>query len=116
MLMKVLVSDPLAEEGVRRLESGAEVDVITNLSPEELVKKIKEYDALVIRSGTKVTSEVINAADRLKVIGRAGVGIDNVDVEAATKKGIIVLLNGFRIRRIWPMWQAISRTRGCRPM
>jgi D-3-phosphoglycerate dehydrogenase len=89
--MKVLVSDSLAEEGVRRLETGAEVDVITNLSPEELVKKIKDYDALVIRSGTKVTAEVINAADRLKVIGRAGVGIDNVDVEAATKKGIIVL-------------------------
>jgi D-3-phosphoglycerate dehydrogenase / 2-oxoglutarate reductase len=91
MLMKVLVSDSLAEEGVRRLESGAEVDVITNLSPEELIQKIKEYDALVIRSGTKVTADVIKAADRLKVIGRAGVGIDNVDVEAATKKGIIVL-------------------------
>ena len=89
--MRVLVSDSLAEEGVRRLESGAEVDVITNLSPEELVKKIKDYDALVIRSGTKVTAEVINSAERLKVIGRAGVGIDNVDVEAATKKGIIVL-------------------------
>jgi D-3-phosphoglycerate dehydrogenase len=91
IFMKVLVSDPLAEEGVRRLESEAEVDVLTNLTPEELVKKIKGYDALVIRSGTKVTAEVINASDRLKVIGRAGVGIDNVDVEAATKKGIIVL-------------------------
>lgn len=89
--MKVLVSDSLAEEGVRRLESGAEVDVITNLSPDELVKKIKDYDALVIRSGTRVTADVINAADHLKVVGRAGVGIDNVDVEAATKKGIIVL-------------------------
>ena len=89
--MRVLVSDSLAEEGVRKLESGAEVDVITNLSPEELVKKIKDYDALVIRSGTKVTAEVINAAENLKVIGRAGVGVDNVDVEAATKKGIIVL-------------------------
>jgi D-3-phosphoglycerate dehydrogenase len=91
MLMKVLVSDSLAEEGVKRLESGADVDVITNLSPEELIQKIGEYDALVIRSGTKVTADVIKAADRLKVIGRAGVGIDNVDVEAATKKGIIVL-------------------------
>ena len=91
MLMKVLVSDSLAEEGVKKLQSGAEVDVITNLTPEELIEKIKNYDALVIRSGTKVTSEVIKAADRLKVIGRAGVGIDNVDVEAATKKGIIVL-------------------------
>jgi D-3-phosphoglycerate dehydrogenase len=89
--MRVLVSDPLAEEGVRRLETGAEVDVIANLSPEDLVKRIKDYDALVIRSGTKVTAEVINAADKLKVIGRAGVGIDNVDVPAATKKGIIVL-------------------------
>lgn len=89
--MKVLVSDSLAEEGVRRLESGAEVDVITNLSPDELVKKIKDYDALVIRSGTRVTADVINAADHLQVVGRAGVGIDNVDVEAATKKGIIVL-------------------------
>lgn len=89
--MRVLVSDSLAEEGVRRLESGAEVDVITNLSPEELVGKIKDYDALVIRSGTKVTADVINAADHLKVIGRAGVGIDNVDVAAATRKGIIVL-------------------------
>jgi D-3-phosphoglycerate dehydrogenase len=89
--MRVLVSDSLAEEGVRRLESGAEVDVITNLSPEELIKKIENYDALVIRSGTKVTADVIGAAKNLKVIGRAGVGIDNVDVEAATRKGIIVL-------------------------
>ena len=89
--MKVLVSDSLAEEGVKRLSSGADVDVITNLSPEELIEKIKDYDALVIRSGTKVTADVIKAADRLKVIGRAGVGIDNVDVEAATKRGIIVL-------------------------
>jgi len=72
--MKVLVSDSLAEEGVKRLKSGADVDVITNLTPEDLVKKIKDYDALVIRSGTKVTAEVIDAADRLKVIGRAGDG------------------------------------------
>lgn len=91
ILMKVLVSDSLAEEGVSRLKTGADVDVITNLTPEELINKIKDYDALVIRSGTKVTADVINAAERLKVIGRAGVGIDNVDVEAATKKGIIVL-------------------------
>jgi len=89
--MKVLVSDSLAEEGVSRLKTGADVDVITNLTPEELINKIKDYDALVIRSGTKVTADVINAAEKLKVIGRAGVGIDNVDVEAATKKGIIVL-------------------------
>ena len=91
ILMKVLVSDSLAEEGVSRLKTGADVDVITNLTPEELINKIKDYDALVIRSGTKVTADVINAAEKLKVVGRAGVGIDNVDVEAATKKGIIVL-------------------------
>lgn len=84
--MRVLVSDPLAEEGIRRLETAAEVDVITNLSQEELIERIKGYDALVIRSGTKVTADVINAADRLKVIARAGVGVDNVDVDAATKK------------------------------
>lgn len=90
-VVRVLVSDPLAEEGVRRLETAAEVDVITNLTPEELVQRIKGYDALVIRSGTKVTADVINSADRLKVIGRAGVGVDNVDVDAATRKGIIVL-------------------------
>jgi len=89
--VRILVSDSLAEEGVRRLEAAGEVDVITNLSPEELKEKIKDYDALVIRSGTKVTAEIINAADRLKVIGRAGVGVDNVDVDAATRKGIIVL-------------------------
>lgn len=89
--MKVLVSDSLAEEGVKKLESGADVDVLTNLSPEDLIKRIKDYDALVIRSGTKVTADVINAAEKLKVIGRAGVGVDNVDVDAATKRGIIVL-------------------------
>lgn len=89
--MRVLVSDSLAEEGVKRLETGAEVDVLTNLSHEELVKKIKDYDALVVRSGTKVTADIIDAADKLRVIGRAGVGVDNIDVAAATKKGIIVL-------------------------
>ncbi len=90
-VMKVLVSDPLSEEGVRKLETEAEVDVMTNLSPEELIEKIKDYDALAIRSGTKVTAEVIAAADKLKVVGRAGVGVDNIDIDAATKKGIIVV-------------------------
>ena len=89
--MKVLVSDPLSEEGVRKLETEMEVDVITNLSPQELIDRIRDYDALAIRSGTKVTAEVIAAADKLKVIGRAGVGVDNIDVEAATRKGIIVV-------------------------
>ncbi|MHC1631192.1 MAG: phosphoglycerate dehydrogenase [Methanotrichaceae archaeon] len=89
--MKVLVSDPLSKEGIKKLKTEAEVDVMTGLSPEELIKRIKDYDALAIRSGTKVTAEVIDAADNLKVIGRAGVGVDNIDIDAATKKGIIVV-------------------------
>jgi len=89
--MRVLVSDPLSEEGVKRLETEAEVDVMTNLTPEELIERIKDYDALAIRSGTKVIAEVIEAAENLKVIGRAGVGVDNIDIDAATMKGIIVV-------------------------
>ena len=88
--MKVLVSDSLSNEGLEILREHFTVDVITGLSEEELVKKIKDYDALVIRSGTPVTQKIIEAADKLKVIGRAGVGVDNVDVDAATKKGIIL--------------------------
>ncbi|WP_407356867.1 phosphoglycerate dehydrogenase [Methanolobus sp. WCC5] len=89
--MKVLVSDPLSEQGLTILQQHFTVDVLKGLSEEELVEKIPEYDALVIRSGTQVTRKVIEAADRMKIIGRAGVGVDNVDVEAATEKGIIVV-------------------------
>lgn len=90
--MKVLVADKLDRQGVEILmERGLEVEVKTDLSPKELEEKIKDYDALIVRSATKVTEDIIKAADRLKVIGRAGVGIDNVDVEAATKKGIVVM-------------------------
>ena len=88
--MKVLVSDSLSNEGLEILKEHFTVDVSTGLSEDELVKKIKDYDALVIRSGTQVTQKIIEAADNLKIIGRAGVGVDNVDVDAATKKGIIV--------------------------
>ncbi len=89
--MKVLVSDSLSEKGIEILEKGAEVDVKTGMSPEELMACIREYDALVVRSQTKVTREVIEAASNLKIIGRAGVGVDNIDVEAATQRGIIVI-------------------------
>ena len=89
--MKVLVSDPLSEQGLTILQQHFTVDVLTGLSEEELVEKIPEYDALVIRSGTQVTRKVIEAADKLKIVGRAGVGVDNVDVDAATEKGIIVV-------------------------
>lgn len=88
--MKVLVSDSLSNEGLEILKEHFNVDVSTGLSEDELVEKIKGYDALVIRSGTQVTQKIIEAADNLKIIGRAGVGVDNVDVDAATKKGIIV--------------------------
>ncbi len=89
--MQVLVSDSLSEEGILKLKEQFTVDVSTGLSEDELVKKIKEFDALVIRSGTRVTRRVIEAADRLMIIGRAGVGVDNIDIEAATEKGIIVV-------------------------
>ena len=89
--MRVLVADPVSEQGVALLQKEFEVDIKLRLSPEELVTIIAQYDALVVRSETKVTAQIIAAADRLKVIGRAGVGVDNIDVEAATKKGIIVL-------------------------
>ena len=89
--MKVLVSDSLSEKGIGILEKGTEVDVRTGMSPEELKACIGEYDALVVRSQTQVTEDVIEAAENLKIIGRAGVGVDNIDVEAATQRGIIVI-------------------------
>lgn len=90
-MAKVLVSDSIDQAGINILSQVAQVDVKTGLSPEELIETIPEYDALMIRSGTKVTKEVIEAANQLKIIGRAGVGVDNVDVPAATRKGIIVV-------------------------
>src|SRR3982750_4779153 len=70
---------------------GFEVDVRVGLKPDELKKMCSDYDGWVIRSGTKITAELIEAAENLKVIGRAGVGFENIDVEAATKKGIVVM-------------------------
>ncbi len=90
--MKVLVSDNISQKGVDILKkAGLEVDVKTGMKPEELKACIGEYSGLVIRSATKVTSEIIDAAVNLKVIGRAGSGLDNVDKAAASKKGIVVM-------------------------
>jgi len=91
--MKILVSDPLSEGGLKILKDVKEfqVDVKTELKPEVLKEIIKDYDALIVRSATKVTKDIVNSGIRLKVIGRAGVGLDNVDLEAATQKGIIVM-------------------------
>ena len=88
---KVLVSDSIDQVGIDILSQVAQVDVKLGLPPEELVRIIPEYDALMIRSGTRVTQEMIEAANNLKIIGRAGVGVDNVDVPAATRKGIVVV-------------------------
>lgn len=91
--MKVLITDPLSEEGVEKIrgERGFEVKQALGLSEGELIKIIPEYEALVVRSGTKVTKKVIMVANKLKVIGRAGTGIDNINVDVATKRGIIVM-------------------------
>ena len=90
-MSKVLVSDPIDQAGLDILSQVAQVDVKTNLSPEELVRIIPEYDALMIRSGTRVTKEIIEAGKQLKIIGRAGVGVDNVDVPVATRQGVVVV-------------------------
>lgn len=90
--MKVLVSDSISQKGIDILiRSGLDVDVRTGLSPDELKACIGEYHGLIIRSATKVTSDIIEVATNLKVIGRAGSGLDNVDKAAATKKGIVVM-------------------------
>ena len=90
--MKVLISDNLAPAGAQILrDAGLEVDINTGLPPEELKKIIGNYDGLVIRSATKVTAYIIEFATKLKVIGRAGIGLDNVDVPAASQKGIVVM-------------------------
>ncbi|MYF97947.1 phosphoglycerate dehydrogenase [Candidatus Poribacteria bacterium] len=90
---KVLVSDLLSQQGLDVLikNGNFKVDVELELSPEQLLERIGNYDALLIRSETRVTADVIDAAKQLKVIGRAGVGVDNIDVEAATRNGILVV-------------------------
>ncbi len=91
--MKVLITDGMAKEGLSVFESaaGLDVNVRKGISKEELLEIIGDYDAVIIRSATTMTSELIEAGKNLKVIGRAGIGVDNVDVEAATKKGIVVM-------------------------
>jgi len=90
--MKVLVTDPISQQGIEILKNGGlAVDVKSKLSPEQLLREIGEYDGLIIRSGTQVTSAVIDAASKLRVIGRAGSGLDNVDLPSATKRGIAVM-------------------------
>lgn len=90
--MKILVSDSISKRGVEILEkAGFTVDVKTKLSKADLLREINAYEGLIVRSATKVTAKVIEAAERLKVIGRAGSGLDNVDTQAATRRGVVVM-------------------------
>ena len=89
-MMKVLIADSIASPAVAKLMEEFEV-VEQQYSPEELLSEIGKYDAVIVRSATKIPREVMEAGTQLKVIGRAGVGVDNIDVEAATKKGIYVV-------------------------
>jgi D-3-phosphoglycerate dehydrogenase len=92
MTARILVCDPIAEDGIAVLQQfGAQVDVRIGLSPDELETAVEGYDALVVRSETRITRQVIAAAGRLQVIGRAGIGVDNIDVGAATEKGVVVV-------------------------
>jgi D-3-phosphoglycerate dehydrogenase len=89
--MKILIADPVAKEGIEALKAQADVDVKLGLKPEELKSIIGDYEALVVRSETKATAEIIQAGQKLQVIARAGVGLDNIDVEAATRQGVVVV-------------------------
>ena len=91
-VMKILVSDDVSEKGVELLrQNGYTVDVETNLDEDQLAERIGEYDGLITRSMTHVTAKVIEKAKKLKIVGRAGVGIDSIDLKAATARGIIVV-------------------------
>ncbi|THB78115.1 MAG: phosphoglycerate dehydrogenase, partial [Desulfobulbaceae bacterium] len=90
--MRVLISDNLAPVGVEILkEAGLEVDVKTGMTPDEIKAVIGDYDGLVIRSATKVTADLLESAGRLRVVGRAGIGLDNVDIPAASQRGVVVM-------------------------
>jgi D-3-phosphoglycerate dehydrogenase / 2-oxoglutarate reductase len=90
-LPRILVADPLAEDGLERLRRAGEVTVVSKLPEAELIERIPDFDALVVRSETRVTAQVLEAGRKLRVVGRAGVGVDNIDVPAATRKGILVV-------------------------
>ncbi|EGO61893.1 phosphoglycerate dehydrogenase [Acetonema longum] len=90
--MHVLITEPIAQKGLEKLvQEGAKVDVKTDLSRKELLEVIRDYDALIVRSNTKVNEELYQKATRLKVVGRAGNGVDNIDMDGATNRGIIVV-------------------------
>lgn len=91
MTFRILVSDGLAEDGLARLGEAAEVSEQPKINAEQLLAEIGKYEALIVRSRTKVTAQVLAAGVRLKVVGRAGVGVDNIDVESAVARGVVVV-------------------------
>lgn len=88
---KVLVADEISGEGLEILRRAVDVDYLPEVSSEELLKIIGQYEALLVRSRCKVTKEVLEKADKLRIVGRAGVGVDNIDLQAATEKGVLVI-------------------------
>ncbi len=90
-MAKILVSDQISEKGLELLRKEMEVDYSPGLPKEDILQRIAEYEALMVRSGTKVTRDIIEKGTNLKIIGRAGVGVDNIDVESATERGIVVV-------------------------
>jgi D-3-phosphoglycerate dehydrogenase len=91
MKPRILVADSIADEGIDILRTEADVDIKLKLKPDELSAIIGDYDALIVRSETKVTAKIIEAGKKLQVIGRAGIGVDNIDLDAATRRGIVVV-------------------------
>src|SRR5690349_17405243 len=93
MMHKILISDKFSASGLEVFtrEPDIQADVRTGLPPHELIGLIADYEALIVRSETQVTADIIAAAKKLKIIGRAGVGLDNIDIAAATRAGIIVM-------------------------
>ncbi|MBS1263781.1 MAG: Glyoxylate reductase [Methanonatronarchaeales archaeon] len=90
-MFRIAVTDPIDREGIRALEEEAEAVDATTFDRERLLEEAPGFDAIIVRSGTAVDAEFLEAADRLKVVGRAGVGVDNIDLDAATERGIVVL-------------------------
>ena len=92
-MFKVFVADELAQEGIDALKQYPELEIIfkPGLSPEEAKKYVKDADGVIVRSATKMKGMLLEEADRVKVIGRAGIGVDNIDLDASTERGIVVL-------------------------
>ena len=90
-MFNILAADGIAGEGIELLRKNFSVEVCDKPSHEELLEIIPNFDALIVRSASKVTADVLERAEKLKIIGRAGVGVDNIDIQAATEKGIIVI-------------------------